>query len=137
VSQIKMFLAGYLEVPRFGCADNVLDIRGIQLKARQRRGELVFGEMPKRESERETETERETERERQRERGHVADSPIWTAMVCPNFRWCSHNNLHARVGCVILPRSLLAIHVTEAVGVLFEELVVWNNLRKLTFPEHE
>jgi hypothetical protein len=127
VSQIKMLLAGYLEVSRFGCVDNVLDIRGVQLKARQRRGELIFGEMPK----------RERGQEVKRDRGHVVDSPIWTAMVCPNFRWCSHNNLHARVGCVILPRSLLAIHVTEAVGVLFEELVVWNNLRKLTFPEHE
>jgi hypothetical protein len=58
-------------------------------------------------------------------------------MMRSNLGWCTHDDLHAGVGSIILPCPLLAIHVTEAVGVLFVELVMRDNLRELTLPEHE
>jgi hypothetical protein len=72
------------------------------------------------------------EREGEREGG-----PVWAAMVCSNLWRSAHDDLHARIWCVILSSSLLAVHVTKGVGVLLLELIMLDKLCKLSFPEDE
>ena len=65
----------------------------------------------------------------------VRSVAIRTAMVGPSFRRRTHDNLHAGVGCVVLARTLLAVHVAEGVGVALHELVVRDQLGEVCFPE--
>jgi hypothetical protein len=47
----------------------------------------------------------------------------------------AHDDFHTGEGCVVLPRSFLAVHVSKAVGVLLDEVVVAHHLGEEAFPE--
>ena len=57
-------------------------------------------------------------------------------MVRPWLWRSAHNDLHARIGRVVLACALLSVHMAERVRVLLRELVVLDQAGELVLPEH-
>lgn len=62
-------------------------------------------------------------------------SPIRTTMEGTRLGRGAHNNLHATIRRVVLPRAFFAIHMAEGVSIGLDELVVGNELGEMGFPE--
>ena len=60
---------------------------------------------------------------------------VGAPMECPRFRRSAHDDLHTRVRCVVLPRTLLTVHVSKTVGIFFDKVVVGHDLGEVHLPK--
>ena len=73
--------------------------------------------------------------QRTHEYGSEDKVPVRTTVVGSRLRGSTHDDLHAGVGRVVLAGPFLAVHVSEAVTVILDELVVVHDFAEVRFPE--